>query len=118
METQEPIAGNFAFSDCEGRTGLPMRSRPHGGRQWTVFCCAGARRARSLARGLKGCPIGILHDQERFHVSHPPFGHGSSPGIARFSSSSVVALVMLMITMSDLRFAEVISDGNAVSSDG
>ena len=118
METQEPITGNFAFSDCEGRTGLPMRSRPHGGQQWAVVCYAGARRARRLARGLSGYPIGILHDQERFHVSHPPFDHDSSPGIVRFSDSSVVALAMLIITMSDLRLAEVISDGNAVSSDG
>ena len=118
METQESIVGNFAFSDCEGRTGLPMRSRPHGGQQWAVVCYADARRARRLARALRGYPIGILRDQERFPISHPPFGHGSSPGIVRFSDSSVVALAMLMITMSDLRFAEVISDGNAVSSDG
>jgi hypothetical protein len=67
---------------------------------------------------LKGYPIGILHDQERFHVSRPPFDHGSSSEIVRFSDSCVVALVIGMITMSDLRFAEVISDGNAVSSDG
>jgi hypothetical protein len=118
METQEPVAGHFAFSDCEGRTGLPMRSRPHDGQQRSAVCYAGARRARRSARGLKGYPIGILHDQERFHVSHPPFGHGSSPGIVRFSDSSVVALAILMITMSDLRLAEVISDGYAVSSDG
>ena len=118
METQESIAGDFAFSDCEGRTGLPMRSRPHDGQQRSAVCYAGARRARRSARGLKGYPIGILHDQERFHVSHPPFGHGSSPGIVRFSDSSVVALAMFMITMSDSWIEEVISDGNAVSSDG
>ena len=103
METQDPIAGYFAFSDCEGRTGLPMRSRPYGGRQRSAVSHVDAWRARRSACVLRGYSIGILHDQERFHILHPPFKHGSGPGCVRFSGSSVVALVMSVTTMSDLR---------------
>ena len=67
---------------------------------------------------LECYPICFSCGQERFPILHSPFGHGGGPESVRVNGSAVVALVMLMITGSDLLYGEAISDRITVSSGG